>query len=707
MQANKKLLSEFGLFENLPQEFKSLDDKLYFVFYYTVLEDEAVLYIHSFEVVQEVNISLYRRLNEKNQSVDKQFYPLKIGYFSNQVETRDGLFYQFLRTYNDSQAVSRFYAFAASQDKLIDINISTNSDSVVLSSEDFKRIISYFCYSRFQIISQVYDMVAEAIKNRLSKNLYGDMIKQVVNLLTYEGGVVPEIDGTFRYMVIGQKADLNETQKVNLYLAKNLIRKMVSFDEVYMKTEWALGQKDGKWRTNIADNDAKILTDKLYDVDGRKLYIPDGSNAESVLQFIKNKELISSSSYNGKLIDILYHPILYSHYPQLALLPIFYFYGDKGGRGDFYFSDNEAGGYILMDGSKQHGNSLSILLHEVQHAIQHKEGFSRGGNLFLARFVASIGSNAVKRVFACISKVEGYFRDYLLNDESRNDLLSLIKNTTTFNNNTADIKAELIKLLSREDAYTQNYTTINFYLIIFSSEIGEDFENEFISILESKGINLYLLYEVFSNVKDGYQQSKQYQQKLLSEGFNQKDINNILFEGYRNLYGEMESRSVQSSRFVESQFRNYFFLTKWERTPIKQLTVIDGRTEIVDTEKIKAAVEAKDGEYVLHFKRGTSCIPYLHELGHIVKDCLFDLGYKNELVSQFGDDLYTSNFDEWFVDMFLAYLKNKLNNKELNYDLRLVLLKENKVISDILNNFFYDDGYSERLNFLQQVLSIS
>jgi hypothetical protein len=706
MRVTKQELNNFGLFEKLPEELKNLSDKDFFVFYYHVIEERAQLYIHDYEVVKEVNLSLYRQLAKKT-GVPKEFYPLNIGFFSNTFETRDGIFYQFLRTYNDADRVKAFYSNAVEQDKIVDVNVSTNSIANIYTSDDFRRSISYFCNGRLQTIMQVYDMVNDSMKNRLSRTLYGDALKKVVNLVIYDGGVLPEMGGTLRFMVIGENAKLTPEQQERLLEAKNLIRSMIPVDKVYSVTGWALSQNDGKWRTNIADNEAKILTANMYPYQGKNLYVPTGQNIEAILPILQNPARSISSGYKGRLIEVFSHPTLFNYYPRLALMPIVYWYGEQSAEQNFYFAPDERGGYIVINGSVQSGDSLSILLHEIQHYVQHQEGFATGGNLFLARFVASVGSNAVRKIFSCINRMERYFREYLYSDESRLELINVISGENPKSQSAKQLKKEMLEILSNIDEYKFKYKTINFYLVLYVSE-QEDFStNEVLTYLESKVPDQDVIYELFENISEGYKESKKYRERLLNEGYRESDVSSILFKGYENLYGEMESRSVQASRFVESEFKNYFYLTKWENTPIQQLTVIDGVEEIIDCKNIKAAVETKDGEYVLHFKKDTTCVPYLHELGHIVHDCLDKLGYKNEIKKQFDDDLYSDDLNEWFVDRFMAYLKAKLPDASLQKDLRLDLkLTENAKISKMLDEFFAETEYSSRFRFLQTILSI-
>jgi hypothetical protein len=706
MRVTKQELNNFGLYEKLPEELKNLSEKDFFVFYYHVIEEKAQLYIHDYEVVKEVNLSLYRQLAKKT-GVPKEFNPLNIGFFSNTFETRDGIFYQFLRTYNEADKVKAFYSNAVEQDKIVDVNVSTNSIANIYTSDDFRRSISYFCNGRLQTIMQVYDMVNESMKNRLARTLYGDALKKVVNLVIYDGGVLPEMGGTLRFMVIGENAKLTPIQEERLLEAKNLIRSMIPIDKVYSVTGWALSQNDGKWRTNVADNEAKILTANMFPYQGKNLYVPTAQNIQEILPILQNPARSIGSGYKGRLIEVFSHPTLFNYYPRLALMPIVYWYGQQSSEQNFYFAPDERGGYIVINGSVESGDSLSILLHEIQHYVQNQEGFATGGNLFLAKFVASVGSNAVRKIFSCINRMERYFREYLYSDESRLELLNVISGENPKSQSAKHLKKEILEILTDIDEYKFKYKTINFYLVLYVSE-QEDFStNEVLTYLESKVLDQDVIYELFENISEGYKESKKYRERLLNEGYRESDVSRILFKGYENLYGEMESRSVQASRFVESEFRNYFYLTRWENTPIQQLTVIDGVEEIIDCKNIKAAVETKNSEYVLHFKKDTSCIPYLHELGHIVHDCLDKLGYRDDIKKQFDDDLYSNDLNEWFVDRFMAYLKAKLSDADLQKDLRFELkLTENDKISKMLDEFFAETEYSSRLRFLQTILSI-
>lgn len=708
MKVTREELDNYGLLQSLPQPLKDMGAGDYFVFFYDVDEVNSKLNVYKNQIVKEVNISLYRDARD----VSIQFKSsVRVGFFSDNFESRDGLFYQFLRTYNDAQLVNTFYSFLVDQDKIVDINVSTNSINDIQTSEDFRRAISYFSNPRLQSIMFVFDMVNHAVQRRLSKTLYGDMIKKIVNLVVFEGGVLPEIGGKMRFMVIGENAKLTDKQKEKLKEAKVLIRSMQSPDKVYQYTGWALSQNDGKWRTNIADNQASISQALLFDYQGKKLYVPTGQTIQQVLPVIENPQRAINSSYRGRLVEVFKHPTLYDYYPKLALMPLVYYYGDVSMSQDFYFAPDDRGGYIVINGSKESGDSLSILLHEIQHYIQHQEGFATGGNLFLAQFVASVGSNAVRRIFSCINKMERYFREYLFDDDSRIGLLDVISETNPKSTSARQIKGSIVEMLKNREDYRFKYKTINFYLVLFVAEEGDFTTSDVIYFLESKfGSSGSVIYELFENISEGYKQSKKYREKLLSEGYRESDVGSILFKGYENLYGEMESRSVQSSRYVESELKNYFYITKWESRfsgPTQQLTVIDDAEEILELDKINAAVEKNGDDYVLHFQKEKTCVPFLHELAHIVHDCLVKLGYGDRIKKEYDKDVFSDDIDEYFVTKFLGYIKETVDDPEILSDMKYELsFTSNQEINKILNEFFTDQSVSERLKFLQSILSL-
>jgi hypothetical protein len=319
--------------------------------------------------------------------------------------------------------------------------------------------------------------------------------------------------------------------------------------------------------------------------------------------------------------------------------------------------------------------------------------------------VASIGSSSVRTVFACINRMERYFREDLVSDDSRVEIIEVIENQLAKTRESRQLKNEILKLLINKEDYKYNYKSINFYLVLFVAEESDFATNDIVLYLQKKLGDI--VFELFENVSNGYSQAKKFRQKLMAEGYREDDIRNILFKSYENLYGELESRSTQSSRYVDSEYKNYFYLTKWENSPIEQITVIDGVEQIIDCEKIKAAVETKDESYVMHFQKTMSCEPILHELGHIVHDVLKTLGHNDIIEKEYDKELSYDNKDEYFVDKFLGYLKENIEDYNLRNDFRLNFgIRGNEKINNLLDDLFAEKSIGKRLQYLQTILSL-
>ena len=293
----------------------------------------------------------------------------------------------------------------------------------------------------------------------------------------------------------------------------------------------------------------------------------------------------------------------------------------------------------------------------------------------------------------------------MFTDDDLRELRAVIKDQIASSETARQLKKNILDETATFEDYRSNYKNIAFYLTLFVAENGDYYDNEVVELLNSKIGSI--VYELFDNVSAGYESANRVAEDLRKQsGYREDDIRKILFQSYQNLYGEIESRSVQSSRLVESQYKNYFFLTRWEMGPIQQLVVIDGADTIIDTQKIQAAVEKKDDQYVIHLQKDFSCVPILHELGHIVFDALVKLGYEDQIKVEMKKTL-DRDVDEYFVYQFLAYIRETINDDSVTNDiLEDKIVEKNKVISEILDDFFTDRETTDRLKYLQNLLSM-
>ena len=120
-------------------------------------------------------------------------------------------------------------------------------------------------------------------------------------------------------------------------------------DAVRRSTGWHKGA-DGKMRFEVDDSGAKIKNMSFFMGEGEA---------------------------SGKLSKVLDHPELFRAYPELADVDaqIFVAPNMEVSRGSFSPSENR-----LRVSARSKEEALSSLLHEVQHSMQRKEGFAKGGS---------------------------------------------------------------------------------------------------------------------------------------------------------------------------------------------------------------------------------------------------------------------------------------------------------------------------------------
>ena len=161
------------------------------------------------------------------------------------------------------------------------------------------------------------------------------------------------------YQFAGEKAQTAALD--NLRLAQNMEINDYSTDEIWRETGWYKG-KDGKWRFEISDDDAVVDLSK------------------------------TATDAGTTLGNILSHDKLYSAYPELRGLSVIVSSEMKGGQaGARYIKgvyDKDLGitigKRIEINPDIIHRKDVdlkSIIMHEVQHAIQDIEGFASGGSV--------------------------------------------------------------------------------------------------------------------------------------------------------------------------------------------------------------------------------------------------------------------------------------------------------------------------------------
>jgi hypothetical protein len=132
-------------------------------------------------------------------------------------------------------------------------------------------------------------------------------------------------------------------------------------------------QTTGPW-ANVGFQEKSInpYGSKLYQEisDKDAVYNPRGSVIKSVVNAIK------SDAAPQMLSDVLKHPKLYEAYPELKNTPVRFYKSDTSEYGSF----NPQTGVISINKNIPIKDQFDTILHEVQHNIQRKEGWSGGSN---------------------------------------------------------------------------------------------------------------------------------------------------------------------------------------------------------------------------------------------------------------------------------------------------------------------------------------
>lgn len=225
------------------------------------------------------------------------------------------------------------------------------------------------------------------------------------------------------FQFAGQKAKTADIYA--LATAEERLAKGQSAERVRKETGWFQGV-DGLWRFEIPDNEANFNTKALATPEGIaddvRANVTLGVDTSPVPSSIKNRpdyrQLLTATYKQGTpeqltayghteadaiknliahlvtrrnkgvfdiakvkagdelfLSDVLDHPKLYAAYPDLADLLVTFVDGV-----DYRGQYSPRGDRIQIAISGDQAQMLSTLLHEVQHAIQEREGFAKGGN---------------------------------------------------------------------------------------------------------------------------------------------------------------------------------------------------------------------------------------------------------------------------------------------------------------------------------------
>ena len=175
-----------------------------------------------------------------------------------------------------------------------------------------------------------------------------------------------EEPANIRFQFAGEAAEMPKFMRDSLETAKAMAKEGKDSETIRAITGWFPGKYDDKMRWEVPDQmsvlKGTVKADELVSRAWKSVTQPRQPDAPT-----------------AQLQDILRHPSLFSAYPEAATIPIV---------ADVNLSSSGAigpmsgfeGNVIQVNGNLSGDRLRSTLLHEIQHWIQQKEGFAKGGN---------------------------------------------------------------------------------------------------------------------------------------------------------------------------------------------------------------------------------------------------------------------------------------------------------------------------------------
>ncbi len=206
-----------------------------------------------------------------------------------------------------------------------------------------------------------------------------------------------------RFQFVGEKgaaaldkAEEATTRLDNLGVAREMERQQKDAKAIKLATGWERGA-DGKWRYEVQDFDVDVsgtarrnhlnerlpwgkeydaLLDKVFD--GETLTEAENARLDELMSLSEELQNTYKELETRYLDDYVKDRSLFDAYPELKQVRVEMFNDPTSGVGATLYNESKL---IRINEAKLENNSLqSLLAHEVQHAIQHIEGFAMGGN---------------------------------------------------------------------------------------------------------------------------------------------------------------------------------------------------------------------------------------------------------------------------------------------------------------------------------------
>jgi hypothetical protein len=149
--------------------------------------------------------------------------------------------------------------------------------------------------------------------------------------------------------------------------AKNMEGQGATRDQIWNETGW-FKDVDGQWKFEIDDSGSELTPNAMESSGSLPLSVEMGDAPRP-------------APFDSEVGDFIRHQELYDNYPQISEYGLEDTSGPGGSFQPFYSEilDDDTGRIKVGTGQSASGRR-STALHEVQHAVQSREGFAEGGS---------------------------------------------------------------------------------------------------------------------------------------------------------------------------------------------------------------------------------------------------------------------------------------------------------------------------------------
>ncbi|MBQ3088290.1 MAG: hypothetical protein IJC36_01520 [Clostridia bacterium] len=188
--------------------------------------------------------------------------------------------------------------------------------------------------------------------------------------------------GKSQYLFVGKKS--KTADKLKLATAKQMLKDGADSETIRKETGWFKGY-DGKWRFEISDKDLDFSDKSARFVNAmlnRNKIMSEVLKTPNLSEDFKRKARTIIKEYNATEIteitlgDLIKHDALFEAYPELKNYMVKFKL--LHGVGAYHYKEKTIS--IDPNSCKSLNKFKKIIIHEIQHAVQHYEGFAMGSS---------------------------------------------------------------------------------------------------------------------------------------------------------------------------------------------------------------------------------------------------------------------------------------------------------------------------------------